>query len=52
MPDKSMMEYQDKLKSQALLLEFISRFKPEVLSLAMTQVSNLNDSLKSLIYGN
>ena len=51
MPDKSMIEYQDKLQSQALLLEFISRFQPEVLPLAMTQVSNLNESLKSLIYG-
>lgn len=52
MSDKSMMEYQDKLKSQALLLEFISRFKPEMLENAMKHVSNLNESLKSLIYGN
>lgn len=44
--------YQQDLQTQALLLEFISRIDSSKLEDAMTKVRNLNNELKSLIYGN
>lgn len=46
--------YQQDLQSLALHLEYIARFMPEGLELAMSSVQSLNSTLKQMIttYGN